>query len=118
MTTPNCEELVFTGKNNINTITVSQTVDGVTSVVDFSATTRMRVIFKNSSYEADSDESTDSIDWSAGDGKITFRFEELSVAAGRYPATLIQYDADHPDGQVIFHMDTGGLRFRFIDSGL
>ena len=114
MTIPNCEELVFSGYNNENTITVSQTVDSVTSVLDFTNTTRMEVKFKKSNVVADSDESSDAIDWSGGNGQIIFRFEELNIPPGRYPATLIQYDSDHPDGQVLFHMDTGGLRFRFI----
>lgn len=114
MTIPNCEEVVFSGFNNVNTITVSETVDGVTSTVDFSNTTRMKVLFDKSNVVADSDESTDSIDWSAGSGKITFRFEELNITKGRYKATLIVYDASHPDGQVYFHSDTDGLRFRFV----
>lgn len=114
MTIPNCEEVVFSGYNNVNTITVSQTVDGLTSVVDFSATTRMVLEFDGTDVTADSDDSSDAIDWSEGSGKITFRLEELSIAKRRFKATLIQYDADHPDGQILFHKDTGGLRLRFI----
>lgn len=117
MTTPNCEEIVFKGFNNENSITVKKTINGVTSNEQFDLSrgiTRMTVEFAGTDIIADSNESSDSIDWEGGDGLIVFRFGELNIPDGRYKATLKIWDDENPDGFVIFYAETDGLRFRFV----
>lgn len=108
-----CELIVYKTYDNPITIQVSETVDGVTSVLDFTPVTRMQVLFENSAVEADSDDDSSLIDWSEGDGKITFRFNDLALT-GRYKASLIAHDSSHTEGQILFHMDTDRLRFMFV----
>lgn len=108
------DEIVFGGYDNPNTITASKTVDGTTTVYDFSTVTRMVVEFEGSDIVADTDVDATLIDWSAGSGVIEFNFNDLSIDNGTYRATLIAYDPVHASGQVIFHYKINDLRFRFI----
>lgn len=112
----NCPEVIYKNRDNPVTIQLSQTIDDVTTLLDFSAVTRMRVEFDGPTKTVPADTANDStlIDYSVGDGKITFNFEDLNISAGRYKATLISYDATHPNGQVLLHKKHHDLRFDFV----
>lgn len=118
MTTTSCEELVFSGLSNQNSITVYQSVDGVLTPVEFmesgNETSRIVVDFKGTTIDADSDDSSVSIDWTQGNGLLVFDFSALNVPAGRYKASLIKYSPNSPDGLVLLYAETHGLRFRFV----
>lgn len=104
-------EVVYNQRDNPNTV---QFLDQDGSI-DFSSATRMLLKFKGSLIVADTDVDATLIDYSAGDGDVTFRLNDLSVDAGEYPSSLIVYDTGHPDGQILVHADENVLFFKFID---
>ena len=103
-------ERIYLGRDNINEILVKE--DGAD--VDFSGVTRMVLEFEGSGVSVDSALSNVFINWSAG--KIILQLGELVIPPGRYPGTLVAYDLDHDDGQVIFHAVEGKVLFWFIEA--
>lgn len=110
------DELVYIGNDNPAIIYVSQTVLGVTTTLDLSAVTRMTLELEGHDTVLDTDDDATLIDWSAGSGAIEFNLSgaALDISVGRYRATLIAFDPDHTNGQVLFHIDRDDLRFNFI----
>lgn len=102
-------EMVYLGRDNVNQLTISED----DAPVNFSAATRMVLEFDGSDVKADSALSNDYINWDA-QGNITLKLGELPIEPSKYPATLIVYDADHDDGQVIFHAKETRVVFWFV----
>lgn len=92
---------VYNGRDNVEIFQIR--LDG--APVDLSSAARIVVHFKGLDIVADSDENSDLFDWTIGDGKIGVMFGSLNLPEGQYPATLIVYDASHPNGQVVAHAD-------------
>jgi hypothetical protein len=104
-------EVVYKGRDNPNTISVKQ--DGV--LIPWSAVTRMVLSFVGSEVVADTDNESTLIDWSIGDGIIEFNINGLAVTARHeIPATLVVYDPQHPNGQVLTHATDEKLFFKFV----
>lgn len=102
-------ELVYLSRDNINELTIAE--DG--EAVDFSGATRMVLSFDGSGVVVDSLLSNEYINWSA-DGKVTLKLGDLPIAPSKYAATLVVYDVDHDDGQVIFHAAQARVQFWFL----
>jgi hypothetical protein len=102
-------EMVYLGRDNVNELTFTE--DGES--IDFTAVTRMVLKFDGSSVEADSALSNELIAWDA-QGQITLKLGALPIIPSKYPATLIVFDADHPEGQVIFHARESKVVFWFV----
>lgn len=102
-------ELVYLGRDNVNELVITE--DG--EPVPFTGALRMVLSFEGSDVVADSSVSNEYINWGA-DGRITLKLGELPIAPSKYPATLIVYDIDHDDGQVIFHARESKVLFWFI----
>ena len=67
--------------------------------VDFSAVTRMKAEFIESSIVADSNINSAYFNWSLGDGVVVFDFSDLGLPVGQYIATITEFDSLHPNGQ-------------------
>lgn len=105
-------ELVFKGRDNPNSVIFKE--DGV--LIDFSGATRGVVKFAGSDVEADTSVTASLIDFTAGDGKVIFNFNDLVIDSGLYQATFIVYDASHTDGQILISPNrTPNLQFNFLD---
>lgn len=102
-------EQVYLGRDNVNELTITE--DG--APLNLSGATRMLLQFEGSDVVADSLTSNEYINWTDG-GTITLKLGELPIAPSKYPATLIVYDADHDDGQVLFHARESKVVFWFI----
>jgi hypothetical protein len=102
-------EMVYQGRDNVNQLTLTE--DGLP--VNLSAATRMLLQFDGSDVEADSALSNEYIDWDA-QGRVNLRLGSLPIIPSKYPATLIVYDADHPEGQVVFHARETKVIFWFV----
>jgi hypothetical protein len=102
-------ELVYLGRDNINELVIAE--DG--AAVDFSGALRMVLKFEGSDVVADSIVSNEYINWEAG-GRIKFKLGALPIVPSKYSATLIVYDIDHDDGQVLFHAKESKVLFWFI----
>lgn len=102
-------ELVYLGRDNLNELVIEE--DG--EPVDLSGALRVVLKFEGSDVVADSLVSNEYINWGA-DGKIRLKLGELPIQPSKYPATLIVYDIDHDDGQVLFHAKESRVLFWFI----
>jgi hypothetical protein len=102
-------ELVYLGRDNVNELVIAE--DG--EPVDFSGALRMVLKFQGSDVVADSLTSNEYINWDSG-GKVVLKLGQLPIAPSKYPATLIVYDIDHDDGQVLFHARESRVLFWFI----
>ena len=115
-------EIVFNDANNPNIATFFQTIDGVTTELDFTSVTRMVVTLSDSAVVIDSDTAPNIIEWIANDGtlssgQVRFSFNESGVVSDDYMgATLRAYDPTRPLGQIIVHMNTEKLRFLFVET--
>ena len=101
-------ELVFLGRDNVNELAVTE--DG--QPIDFTSATRMLLKFEGSGVVADSDVSSEFISWAAD--TITLKLGSLAIVPSKYPGTLIVFDADHPNGQVLFHARDTEVIFWFV----
>jgi len=102
-------EMVYLGADNINELLISE--DG--QAVDFSGATRMLLKFEGSETVVDSQLSNEFITWDSV-GRVILKLGELDIAPSKYPATLIVFDADHDDGQVLFHALERRVIFWFV----
>lgn len=92
-------ETVHLNRDNPNTIILEQ--DG--ELIDFTAVTRMVLSFVDSDVVADTDQDSGLISWNAN-GEVTFNINDLGMDNGDcFFGTLIAYDPDHLDGQVLFN---------------
>ena len=105
-------EIVFKQRDNINTVTFTDD----SGVLDFAATTRMVLKFEGSTESVDTDIDPTFIDFSTGSGVVIFKLGTLTIADDTVlPASLINYDPAHLNGQIIVHAQSGALQFRFFD---
>jgi len=103
-------ETVYKTFDNVNSIQVLK--DSV--AVDFSAVTRMKVIFQGSETVVDSSVDAAAIDWDDGGGVINFTFGDVALD-GERKATLVAYDPAHTSGQIILDANIHALTFNFRD---
>lgn len=102
---------VYPGRDRPSQITVK--LNGV--AVDFTATTRMLLTFREVATVADTAIDASLIDWTQGGGVIIFKLNGLGLAAGLYTASLFAYDGTHPNGQPIIRPeDPEPLQFRVV----
>jgi len=97
---------VHNGYNNPTTVVFGRKVAGVTSIHDFTDTTRIILELYDAGdgsldYTIDS-ATTSGIDWTdnPADGEVVFDLGGESIDAGNYQATMIVYDPDHLLGQL------------------
>lgn len=87
---------VYNGYSNTCTVVFGIETAGVLSLYDFSTATRMvlRLYDENDVNQAtvDTDDSSDAMDWSGGDGEVVFDLGGESIDAGSYQAQLAVYD--------------------------
>lgn len=109
------DEVVFKGADNSNSITITDS-DG--NAVDLTSVIRMKLTFDDedqTEVDVSLGDSPALIDWASTAGIVTFYLNDLTLAEGRYRATLKAYDGVNTDGIVYFHIDRDDLRFFFID---
>ena len=110
-------EIVYLGRDNRNTIQVRQN----NVPLDFAAVTRMVLYLEGWSGTADSGVDAALIDWSQGGGLVSFALGGLDIPVGEYQASLVAFDALHPNGQVLTHAEnrpanqTHFLTMRILD---
>lgn len=102
-------EMVYLGRDNVNQLTFTED----SAAINFAGATRMVLEFDGSDVVADSALSNEYINWDTN-GNVTLKLGELPIAPSKYPATLIVYDADHDDGQVLFHARESKVVFWFV----
>jgi hypothetical protein len=103
-------EPIYLGRDNTNVLTFTN-ADG--TPLDFSGVLRMVLSFEGSPVKADSLLSNEFINWDS-EGHVTFKLGALPIVPSKYSATLVAYDLDHDDGQVLFHAREGRVFFWFI----
>ena len=101
-------EMVYLGRDNVNALLVSE--DG--QATDLDGVTRIVMNFEGSGVQIDSNLSNEYISWSGN--TIELRLGSLDIPPGKYPTTLVAYDADHDDGQVLFHAIESSVLFWFV----
>ncbi len=108
-------EIVHTGRNNTNTVIFSE--DGET--ISFDDAISMELTLVGIGVIADTLINPALIDFSAGDGVVTFNLGSLDdVPNGKYDAELAVFDAQHLDGQHIADPNDpnmADLIFIFVD---
>ena len=104
-------ELVYLSRDNPVTIELRED----TTLIPWAGVTRMLLTLEGSAVVADSDIAAELFDWTTGDGVLVLNLNDLAVTAGQYRATLVVYDATHPDGQVLVHKHSSDLLLLFLD---
>jgi len=102
-------EMIYLGRDNVNELTITEDDEPV----DFSGATRMVLEFEGTDVVVDSALSNEYINWDST-GRITLQLGELIITPSKYPVTLIVYDIDHDDGQVLFHASEAKVLFWFV----
>jgi hypothetical protein len=108
-------ETVYQGRDNRNRIAIRE------NNVPLSLADASRVILYLDGYgEIDSASHADLFDWD--DGVLEFAVGSLSIPIGDYRASVIVFDALHPNGQVLIHAESQSqhpgetLTIRVLDS--
>lgn len=104
-------EIVLLGTDDANSIQVLHNGEALS----FASVTRMVLSFVGLDTVADSDVDASLIDWSAGNGVVTFDLNGLDIDPDyrRRSASLTVYDPDHTNGQVIIRASSLELGFKF-----
>lgn len=83
--------------------------DGTAALYNFASVTRMTLEFDVGGVPTviDSDLTPAAIDWTAGDGEITFALGHEGIPLGSYPARLYIYSVAYPAGYLMDVDDSG-----------
>lgn len=101
-------EVIYKSRNN--RVVGEFYFDGVPA--NFSPVTRMTLLAGG--VLLDSNDDPQLIDWSLGNGKVGFKIGQSAVPLGLHQCTLVAFDPNHPDGQVIAHPAGPKLSFRVV----
>lgn len=105
-------ETVFLRRDNPNLATFL--LNG--EEIDFTPVTRFICHFAGSDVFVDTAIHPGLIRATTERGQLRFWFRDLVIDQGLYGASIIVFDHDHPNGQVLVCQSDDKLKFRFVDN--
>jgi hypothetical protein len=104
-------ELIFIGRNNVAQIRIGQNK----TAIDFGGVTRMVLVLQGSNVRVDSAIDNEAIEWD-NSGTIRLRLGAYPIKPSRYWASIIGFDPEHDDGQLIVDADDAQLQLWCVNS--
>jgi len=96
-------ETIYLTRNNANDLLLTSVdVDGVTSLADMRAVTKVEIVDSGCAFTIASDTSAGAFSWSStvADGKLQVKLGQEPIPPATYTCKLILYDPTNPDGIV------------------
>lgn len=100
MTTQAISEIVYISRDNAIDLILSSEVDGVTTVTDLTAVTRIDVVDTKNKFSVTSVGHPTWISWGTTNGKVTLSLGMALIPKGKYDAQIVVFDPAHPNGIV------------------
>jgi hypothetical protein len=100
MATTVITETVYINRDNSIDLILSSEVNGVKTVTDLTAVTRVDVVATNNKFTVTSVGHPSWISWGTVNGKLTLTLGAAGIPKGKYEAQIILFDPAHPNGLV------------------